>query len=95
MAQRGRPKLIKSEEAVMLVNATKFTRVYTNEDGSMDTWYYDLDIRKSGPVSVEYEPSQSIAKVLEDKIPKSQKKYLNPINGKMVSYCRARQLNLV
>jgi len=61
----------------------------------MDTWYYDLDIRKSGPVSVECEPSQSMAKVLEDKMPKSQKKYLNPINGKMVSYCRARQLNLV
>ena len=95
MAQRGRPKLIKSEEAVMLVNATKFTRVYTNEDGSIDTWYYNLDIRKNGPISVECEPSQSMAKVLEDKMPKSQKKYLNPINGKMVSYCRTLQLNLV
>jgi hypothetical protein len=44
---------------------------------------------------VEFEPSQSMAQVFEDKMPKSQKKYLNPINGKMVSYCRARQLNLV
>ena len=67
MAQRGRPKLVKSEEAVMLANATKFTRVYTNEDGSIDTWYYNLDIRKNGPISVECEPSQSMAKVLEDK----------------------------
>jgi len=77
------------------IHVNKLNQSYTNEDGSMDTWYYDLDIRKSGPVSVECEPSQSMAKVLEDKMPKSQKKYLNPINGKMVSYCRARQLNLV
>lgn len=94
MAQRGRPKKLVNTNTES-VDLTKFTRKYTNEDGSVDTWYYDLNLRKSGPVSVEFEPSQSMAQVFEDKIPKSQKKYLNPINGKMVSYCRARQLNLV
>lgn len=94
MAKRGRPKKLTNPNTES-VDLTKFTRKYTNEDGSVDTWYYDLNIRKGGPVSVEFEPTQSMVQVFEDKMPKSQKKYLNPTNGKMVSYCRARQLNLV
>lgn len=85
---------------------TKFEKKYPNGDGTSDVWKYDHSITKNGPVSVEVNvPDGSFKKqVIEEEkteqvdnesLPKTQRKYLNPANGKMVGYARAKSLKLI
>ena len=90
---RGRPKIQLLEDQPI-----KFKREYKNDDGTIDTWNYDLNIRDNGPVSVEitypksYKSPQDVLEKQNEKLPLTQRMYLNPINGKMVSYQRYNNL---
>jgi len=75
----------------------KFTRQYTDEDGSVTTWHYNLDKFANGPFKVE-----TTAPVVKEsweeqnaKKSKTQRKYFNPENEKWIGYGRAKQLNLI
>lgn len=79
----------------------QFTRVMTDDDGCICTWIYDYDVNKvSGLISVDIEyPKGYDFRTPEEKLKKEQKglnktemKYLNPLNGKQVSYQRYHQL---
>jgi len=93
---RGRPKIQLLEDQPL-----KFKREYKNNDGTIDTWNYDLTIRDNGPISVEitypkaYKSPQDVLEKQNEKLPLTQRMYLNPINGKMVGYFRAKNLGLV
>jgi hypothetical protein len=73
----------------------QFTRTYIDDDGTTHTWKYDLDKFNRGPIetTVTYlkEYLTESGKVKDNKI---DQKYLNPANGKYVSYQRARMLGL-
>ena len=57
-------------------------------------WEFDTQINLHGPISVtEYPLDEKNLVVVEDQITKRQ--YLNPKNGKMVGYARAKNLGLV
>ena len=78
----------------------KFTRVYKHSDGIIATWVYDLDKTTHGPLEVNfdypknYNFEEEIKKRMEYQN-KMDKKYLNPHNGKYVSYGRAKALGLI
>lgn len=76
----------------------KFQRVY-EEDGIVSTWTYDLDIFPNGPIDVTNDyPEGYVHPNFDeenDKLPITQQKFLNPANGKMVAYGRAKQLKLI
>lgn len=87
---------------------TKFERRYPNGNGTSDVWKYDYSITKNGPVSVEVNVSDNSFKkrivddepkieeeTSNDSLPKTKRMYLNPANGKMVGYARAKFLNLI
>jgi len=92
MSKRGRPKTLQSED-----NPTKFIREITYSDGVKQFWTYDLEKRCNGPVKVEitYPTNYSTFEEEQEQIPVSQRKYLNPNNGKWVAYARACVLGLV
>jgi hypothetical protein len=100
--RRGRPKLEIQE------TPRKYTREFIDDEGVKKIWKYDLDKFPNGPIEVEliypkdwvsYEDRVKQAKKLEKKLngklPKSKMKYLNPTNGKMVSYSRAKTLGII
>lgn len=79
----------------------KFTRERIDSDGVTHIWKYNLDKFKNGPYEVEIvypkaflTPSEKIAKDNKN-LPKSQQKFLNPDNGKMVGYYRAKTLGII
>jgi len=91
MASRGRPSLEDTPPP------RKFTRQYTSEDGSVETWHYDLDYFANGPFKVEV-TAPVIKETWEEKnakLPKTKRKYFNPENSKWVGYGRAKQLGLL
>jgi hypothetical protein len=92
MSKRGRPPSTNPEE-----QPTKFTREIVFSDGVKQFWTYDLDKRKNGPTKVEitYPTNYSTFEEEQEQIPASQRKYLNPNNGKWVAYQRACVLGLV
>ena len=47
MATRGRPPIDDAPPP------RKYTRVFKDYDGSVSTWYYDLDKFANGPIKVE------------------------------------------
>lgn len=73
-------------------NPVKFTRVFKNDDGTIDTWYYDTSITTSGPVKVEIEWIKSLKPT---KIPLSQQKFIHPVKGTEISYARAKSLGII
>jgi hypothetical protein len=82
-------------------NPRKFQHEYKDSDGSVSIWKYDLDKFSRGPVEVEIvypkdflTPDQQLKKA-NKKLPKSQQQFLNPANGRMVGYYRAKTLGLV
>jgi hypothetical protein len=93
---RGRPR-IQTEET----KPTKFTREYTDSDGIRCVWKYDLDIFLNGPISTtmyypqNYKPGWLKLEEANKKVPKSQRRYENPSNGKLVGYQRAKQLGII
>ena len=86
----GRPSESKAED-----QPTKFTRVHQDPDGYKQIWYFDLDKSPNGPVMVEiFYPEGYVESEREENLPKTKRKYLNPANGKMVNYQRAKELGL-
>ena len=88
---RGRPPL---EDTPPL---RQFIRQYKSEDGSVETWHYDLDYFPNGPYKVEI-TSPAIKETWEErnaKLPKTKRKYFNPANDKWVGYGRAKQLGVI
>jgi hypothetical protein len=87
----GRPSESKSED-----QPRQFTQTYTDEEGYSQTWHYDLDKSPNGPMMVEiFYPEGYFEDEKEENLPKTKRKYLNPANGKMVNYQRAKELGIV
>lgn len=53
-------------------------------------WKSPMDLRK-----IAKKEAKKMAKKLDGKVAKSKMKYLNPVNGKMISYGRAKQLGII
>ena len=88
---RGRPSL---EEPV---RRTKYTQEFIDTDGSVVTWYYDVDKFANGPWKVDVVETV-IQESFEEKnarLPKTQRKYFNPENQKWIGYGRAKQLGII
>jgi hypothetical protein len=92
--KRGRPTTASTDPDQQ---PRKFTRESTNFKGIRSVWKYDLDYYPNGPISVEiFYPSGFVSDAeKEAKLPKTQRKFINPANGKEVSYGRAKQLGLI
>ena len=78
----------------------KFKREYESYTGRRSVWTYDLDKFPNGPIKVEiFYPEGYIDSVevdeTDENIPKTKRKYVNPANGKLVVYTRAKELGLV
>jgi hypothetical protein len=100
MVKRGRPSKIKTEVVdteVSTPSSTKFERVFKNEDGSIDVWKFDMDKNPNGPYEtiISYPKGTKTFEQIQEVLPKTKRKYLNPENGKEVAYTRAKELGLV
>jgi hypothetical protein len=78
----------------------KFTREYQDYTGKRIVWSYDSKKNPQGPFSVEiFYPKGYDGEIEDDptneKLPKTKRKYLNPENGKLVGYTRAKALGLI
>ena len=84
-----------------LEQSRKFTRSFTDQEGVVSIWKYDLDKFNRGPIEVEQiYPKDYLTvsdKIKKDnkKLPKSQQKFLNPDNGRTVGYYRAKTLGII
>jgi hypothetical protein len=93
--KRGRPPVI---DPIQTERPRKFTREYKDYTGHRSVWTYNLDINPFGPIMVEefylkgsiQEPDET-----DENIPKTKRKYVNPKNGKLVAYTRAKELGLI
>ena len=88
--RRGRPSLASSDPDQ---KPRKFTREFKEYSGHRSVWTYDLDITEFGPIMVEefYPPGSEESKTEDptsENIPKTKRKYINPINDKLVGYMR-------
>lgn len=96
--RRGRPVGSVTVNIPVQEQPTKFTRKFKDlKTGITSVWTFDLSKSTKGPISTEFEyPKDYISEgVMEENLPKSQRKYLNPANGKLVGYCRAMSLGLI
>ena len=78
----------------------KFIREYKDYTGCRTVWTYDFKKNSNGPISVEkFYPKGYNDEVEDDptdeNLPKTRRKYLNPKNGKLVAYTRAKELGLI
>lgn len=89
--KRGRPKVD------IAPPPRQYTRVFEHEDGSTETWHYNLDKFANGPFKVEmkYSTKHLTFEEQNELLPKTQRKYYNPENNKYVGYGRAKQLGLI
>lgn len=89
--KRGRPVETPTPEP-----PRKFIREVQYNDGVVQKSHYNLDKYPTGPFLVEmFYPDDYFPEEREENLPKTKRKYLNPKNGKMVSYMRAKELGLV
>lgn len=99
MAQRGRKsKLqVETEAAEALATSTKFERRYVGEDGSIEVWKYDVRKNSNGPyeTTIEYPKGTKTFEQIQEALPKTKRRYLNPETGKDVAYTRAKELGLI
>jgi len=84
---RGRPPL---EEPV---RRTKYTQEFVDDEGNKSTFYYNFDKYVGGLYKVEVDEVE--VEIKNEDLPLTQRKFLNPTNGKMVGYGRAKQLKLI
>jgi hypothetical protein len=73
----------------------KHIRTFIEDDGVVTTWEYDPSKTKSGPcdVTIKYPKDfMDIEQKATINTHKTKQKYLNPNNGKYVSYQRYQQL---
>ena len=89
--KRGRPKVD------ITPSPRQYTRVFEHEDGTTETWHYNLDKFPNGPFKVEmkYSTKHLTFEEQNELLPKTQRKYYNPENDKYVGYGRAKQLGLI
>ena len=78
----------------------KFNREYNYHTGKRIVWSYDPKKNLNGPHSVEiFYPKGYDDKTegdpTDESIPKTKRKYINPKNGKLVAYTRAKELGLI
>lgn len=74
----------------------KFIREFHNKNGCYTKWHYNLDKTQNGPVMVEiFCPDDAHEEKNQENLPKTKRKYLNPANGKMVAYTRAKELGII
>jgi hypothetical protein len=99
MKKRGRPKIDKEFQLEEIIKNNVYSRDFTNFDGTVDRWYYDFN---KHPINGLYKTEMDIFNKLSKNdikenspIPKSQRKYLNPKNGKYVGYTRAKNLGII
>ena len=92
--KRGRPKETHVEPTESPV---KFTREFKDYNGNRSVWTYDLKKYPNGPISVEffYPPGFTSQVEVENKLPKTKRRYINPKTGKEVAYFRVVQLGLI
>lgn len=98
MAQRGRKKGSVTVNIETKLRPRKYVEKYTEKvTGIIHITTWNLDISPNGPISVElkYPEGYKLDVEHEEDLPKSQRKYLNPKNGKMVGYTRAYNLGLL
>lgn len=87
----------KQEEAV---NLRKFNKEFTFSDGTKSIWKFNLDKFPNGPYEVEqvypkdYISVEDKFKKENKKVSKYQQKFINPANGRTISYYRAKALGL-
>lgn len=96
--KRGRPpksppQIINEPES----DPNKFTRIIEYNDGVVVTWVYNLKTFNKGPIqiNIEYPSKYTTLEDEQDVLPVTQRKYLNPNNGKWIGYSRAKQLGLI
>jgi hypothetical protein len=87
----------KQEEAI---NLRKFTKEFTFSDGTKSIWKYNLDKYPNGPYEVEqiypkdYQTVEQKIKKENKKVSKYDQKFINPVNGRLISYYRAKSLGI-
>lgn len=91
--KRGRPPQVSTDYE----QPVKFTREFKDHNGNRAVWTYDLKKYPNGPISVEffYPPGFTSQVEVENKLPKTKRRYINPKTGKEVAYFRAVQLGLI
>ena len=89
---RGRPKLIEEVPPPRV-----FNKVFEYDDGTTETWFYNLDKAPNGPfkVDIKYSTKHLTFEEQNALLSKTQRKYYNPANDKDVGYGRAKQLGLI
>lgn len=99
MTKRGRPSKIQVEAAAAeaLAISIKFERTFKNEDGSIDVWKYDMNKNPNGPyeTTTSYPKGTKTFEQMQEALPKTKRRYLNPLTGKEVAYTRAKELGLI
>lgn len=93
--RRGRPA-----EAPLTTRPKQFVQEETDYMGVRMVQTYDFDKNpKGGIISVELFYPNDVTPIVKNtktvKISKTKQTYLNPINGKMVGYTRAKMLKLI
>jgi hypothetical protein len=79
----------------------QYQREFINDDGTTEIWKYDLDKFDKGPIETttiyakDYKSPLEIIKAENKNIPLTKQQWLNPSNGKMVGYARAKSLGLI
>lgn len=77
------------------------TKTFKSIDGVTSTWYYEKDRLNLGPFKVEIKYPDNYTSLEEDikkknkKVSKTNQRFINPKNGKEISYQRAKALGLV
>jgi len=75
----------------------KYTREFTDSEGNVEIWHYDLDYFPRGPFKVEVQeaPCKLTWEEKNARLSKTQRKYFNPANNKWIGYGRAKQLKVI
>jgi hypothetical protein len=97
--RRGRPKSLPTDPIEL---SRKFTReMAPDADGVISLWKYDLDKYDKGPIEVEliypkgFKSPQEKIDDNNNKLPLKYREYINPVNGKIVGYARAKSLGII
>ena len=90
--KKGRPAESKHED-----QPVKFSRVFKYDDGIVITEHWNLNKSTKGPMAVDitYPKDYKDFDETQDNLPKTKRMYVNPKNGKLVKFFRAKQLGLV
>ena len=89
--KRGRP----SHESNII--ASKFTRRFDDENGDYSIWTFDLTKNSNGPIKTEmfYKKIPTTFEQDQEKLALTKRKFVNEENNKVISYQRAKALNII